>query len=145
MKHRFLLSVIAVILLTFILANIVYDRYQNTYVEDSNFYYLQQGVYTDQKSIDNIAASYITIQEEDKYYTYLGMTTDREIAEKIKKMYEKEGIPVYIKGGKTSNQEFLTELEQYDVLLKATEDYQETKTILETILSTYEETVQEDT
>ncbi len=145
MKHRFLLSVIAVILLTFILANMVYDRYQNTYVEDSNFYYLQQGVYTDQKSIDNIAASYITIQEEDKYYTYLGMTTDREIAEKIKKMYEKEGIPVYIKGGKTSNQEFLTELEQYDVLLKATEDYQETKTILETILSTYEETVQEDT
>ena len=66
---------------------------------------------------------------------------DKELAEKIKEIYEKKEVPVYIKLVNITNQEFLNELGQYDVLLKNTEEFSQLENILETILSTYEETL----
>ena len=141
MKRQFLVTVLIVILLAFLCANFVYEKYRKSILleEDGNVYLLQQGVYTDTKQIKNIAASYITIEQDHKFYTYLGMTTKKENANKIKEIYEKRNIPVYIKTENIQNSEFLNALSQYDILLKNTDDQEEIQNILETILSTYEE------
>lgn len=139
MKGQFLVPIITVILLAFLCANFVYEKYRKDSLPEGNVYFIQQGVYSNKESIKNIAASYITIEQDNKFYTYVGMTTSLENAEKIKKMYEKKNIPIYIKSENIQNQEFLNELSQYDVLLKNTENEEEVTNILETILSTYEE------
>ena len=141
MKRQFLVTVLIVILLAFLCANFVYEKYRKSILleEDGNVYLLQQGVYTDTKQIKNIADSYITIEQDHIFYTYLGMTTKKENANKIKEIYEKRNIPVYIKTENIQNSEFLNALSQYDILLKNTDDQEEIQNILETILSTYEE------
>lgn len=139
MKGQFLVPIITVILLAFLCANFVYEKYRKDSLPEGNVYFIQQGVYSNKESIKNIAASYITIEQDNKFYTYVGMTTSLENAEKIKKMYEKKNMPIYIKSENIQNQEFLNELSQYDVLLQNTEKEEEVTNILETILSTYEE------
>lgn len=139
MKGQFLVSILIVILIAFLCANFVYERYRQNYETGENVYLLQQGVYTDRENIKSITANYITVEQDHKYYTYLAMTTEKENAEKIKQFYEKQNIPVYIKKEKIQNQEFLSALTQYDVLLKNTDNDQEINNILETVLSTYEE------
>ena len=142
MKMNFIIPIICICLLSFLVADLVYQKYlETTSLYEGNVYFLQQGVYTDKSNIKNISANYITVEEENKYYTYLGMTMDKEQAEKIKEFYEKKEVPVYIKLVNITNQEFLNELGQYDVLLKNTEEFSQIENILETILSTYEETL----
>lgn len=142
MKMNFIIPIICICLLSFLVADLVYQKYlETTSLYEGNVYFLQQGVYTDKSNIKNISANYITVEEENKYYTYLGMTMDKEQAEKIKEIYEKKEVPVYIKLVNITNQEFLNELGQYDVLLKNTEEFSQIENILETILSTYEETL----
>lgn len=121
-------------------ADLAYKKYQeNIYTDDTgNVYFLQQGVYTNSSSIKNIRASYITVKHDKKYYIYVGMSTNLENALKVQEYYAKKDIPVYIKSETVQNQEFLSELGQYDVLLSSCSD-EELPNILETILSTYEE------
>jgi len=128
-------------LVAFVCAEFVYEKYQKSYALEPNIYFLQQGVYTDSKNIRNIAANYITVEQDNKFYTYIGMTTKKENAEKIQELYKKKNIPIYIKSENIQNQEFLSELSQYDILLKNTNNEEEITNILETILSTYEETI----
>jgi len=142
MKINFLIPIICIILLAILVADIVYQKYLETNMSyEGNVYFLQQGVYTDESNIKGISANYITVEEENKYYTYLGMTMDKTLAEKIKSIYNEKGIPVYIKSVNITNQEFLNELGQYDILLKNTNEFSQIENILETILSTYEETL----
>ena len=145
MKMNFIIPIICICLLSFLAADLVYQKYlETTSLYEGNVYFLQQGVYTDKSNIKNISANYITVEEENKYYTYLGMTMDKELAEKIKEIYEKKEVPVNIKLENITNQEFLNELGKYDVLLKNTEEFSQIENILETILSTYEETLRDN-
>lgn len=142
MKMHFIVPILCICLLAILVADIVYQKYLETTIEyQGNVYFLQQGVYTDKSNIKNITANYITVEEENKYYTYLGMTLNEKIANKIKDYYEKKNIPVYVKSVNITNQEFLNELGQYDILLENTDDVNQIENILETILSTYEETL----
>lgn len=140
MKGQFIVPLVIIILLAFLCADYVYERYQESIGMGANtVYFLQQGVYTNPENIQDIAASYITVSENNKFYTYLGMSLDLENAERIQKIYEKKNIPVYIKQQSVSNSEFLNSLSQYDILLKNAQSEDEISNILETILSTYEE------
>ena len=141
LKFHFVVPIFIIILLSFLCADFVYQKYQENYISGGNIYFLQQGVYTNLDSIKNIAASYITVERDQKFYTYLGMTMDLDIALKIKEFYEKKNIPVYIKQDVINNPEFLSELGQYDILLQNSESEEEISNVLETILSTYEETL----
>lgn len=140
MLKKRIVWILVIVLLAILSANWVYERYQKeVYEEDAgNIYFLQQGVYTNTNSIQNIKASYITVKQDKKYYTYVGMSTSKENAQKIQKYYEKQNIPVYIKSVPVQNQEFLSELSQYDILIESSND-EELPNILETVLATYEE------
>lgn len=141
MKKHIIVPVVCICLLAFLLADIVYQKYLDNISISGNVYFLQTGVYKDKRSIKEISTNYITVEEEDKYYTYLGMTMDKKIANKLKEIYENKNIPIYIKEVNITNQEFLNELSQYDILLNNADNTDEIENILETILSTYEETL----
>ena len=141
MKKHVIVPIICICLLAFLLADIVYQKYLENNIITPPVYFLQTGVYTNKQNIKNINTNYITIEEENKYYTYLGMTMDKKIANKLKKIYEEKQIPIFIKEVNINNQEFINELTQYDILLNNTDNKEEIENILETILSTYEETL----
>lgn len=143
MKNNIILQVIIIMLIGYVLAYYFYNRYKTNVVigEVTTVYFLQEGVYTSNNVIKDIKPPYITVKENKKYYTYLGMTLDKEIANKIKEIYNKENIHIYIKEINMNNDMFISELSQYDTLLKTTTNYKEITNILDTILSTYEECI----
>lgn len=127
-----------VILVAIILANLIYNRYQLETKEDTTIYYLQQDVSKEEPK--DIEKPHITVFEEEKYYTYIGITKNKETAERVRDFYKNEGTILYIKEANTKSGEFLNELAQYDILLENASTKEEIENILETILATFEET-----
>ena len=72
---------------------------------------------------------------------YVGITTSKSNADKIKKVYDDKNIDIYIKQDNINNVEFISNLEQYDVLLESVDKKKDILSINEVILSTYEEMV----
>ena len=144
MKMNFLISIVCALLLGYLCANFIFQEYKetsSTFLEDNTIYFLQYGVYTNSDFNDIKADKYIKVQEKDKYYVYVGMTTDMDNAKKIQSMYKQKGIELYIKQDYLSNNEFVTELSQYDILLDSTKTEAEINSVLATILASYEEFV----
>ncbi len=143
MKRKYFLSILLALILGYLCANYVLALYK----EDSSsniIYFLQAGAYNakassldDLKDIDNK----IVIKEHDKYYMYIGITTDIKIANRIKNMYKNKNIELYIKEKDITNTSFKLELEQYDILLKNAKTFDEVNAIFKTVLATYEEGV----
>ena len=69
------------------------------------------------------------------------MTTSMDNAKKIQENYRKKGIELYIKECYVSNNEFVSELSQYDILLSSSKTEEEMNSILSTVLASYEEFV----
>lgn len=149
MKKIFILPVLAVALIGVLSGKIVYDHYQETanamsQTDDDVVYFLQQGVYTNFDIMLKNRKDYpgsIYVQEDDKYYLYVGISKQKENAVKIQKIYEAKNIPIYIREVIVTNTEFLSGLEQYDILLKGVETEKEVMGIVEVILGSYSEIV----
>ena len=145
MKKGFIIPLVISIVIGIISAQIVYSEYKKKQeVAKYNTYILQGGVYTTKETLDkaiNKFDNYIVVSEDDKYYVYIGMTTNLENANKLKKMYEEESIDVYIKETNIDNVEFVSNLEQYDILISGVDSEKNLSSINEVILSTYEELV----
>ena len=144
MKYKFIPLIIIALIFGYLCASFVISNYNTYNVFDSIIYYLQVGVYNnldnsndDLKNIKNK----ITIKENNKYYSYIGMTSSISLAEKIKKLYSKQNIDVYIKKENTSNISFYNQLVQYDILLKSSDNIDEINSVLKTILASYEESL----
>ena len=58
-------------------------------------------------------------------------------------MYDNEGIELIVEEKKVDSKEFISELSQYDILLKSSKTIDEISSVLSTILATYEESVLE--
>lgn len=144
MKTNFLISIICAILLGYLSATFIFKEYRDSnsvFGASNTIYFLQYGVYTNPNSSNLKDTKYIEVKEDGKYYVYIGMTTNLENAEKIKKIYQDDKKELYIKESYISNNEFVSELSQYDVLLDSSKTKEEVNSILSTILSTYEELV----
>ena len=83
----------------------------------------------------------VVINEDDKYYVYLGITKDKDIANKIKKIYEDDGYQLYEKEMTINNKEFDANLNQFDLLIKNSTDKSDILTVEGVILANYEELV----
>jgi len=147
MKLNFVVPIICAVLLGYLCASFIFNNYGvENYVfnEKGNIYLLQCGAYnneeTSKKEIKGIDEK-ITIKEDDKYYSYIGMTTDYKIAEKIQKLYKKENIDIYIKDSYLDDEDFINQLTQYDVLLESSNTKAEINAILKTVLATYDELI----
>lgn len=143
MKRKFILPFLIAVLIGVIFAQAIYKEYRaETAKEEYNTYLLQEGVYTNKDVLEKHLkelSKYILMEEDGKYYVYLGITTSLNNANKLKALYESEDIPIYLKKANIVNNEFLTNLEQYDLLLEEVDNSKDILAINETILSSYEE------
>lgn len=145
MKKNFLIPLTIAIVLGFVSAQIVYSTYRNNLSSSSyNAYLLQIASFENVDSIssdmkDN--ADYLIVNENNMYNVYVGITTDLSNANKIKNIYEKKDIEVYIKPTVINNIEFVSNLEQYDLLISEVENEDNLISISDVVLSSYEEIV----
>lgn len=145
MKKNFWIPLIISIFLGFLSAQIVYSTYQkNLENSEYNAYLIQVGSYNNKDSIDPVFldnTNYLIIEEENSYNVYAGITTDLVNAHKIKSIYSKKDINIDIKPTIIDNVEFISNLEQYDILMSEVDDDENVISISDVILSSYEEMV----
>lgn len=145
MKKNFAIPLIISIVLGFISAQIVYSTYRKN-LEDASYnaYLIQIGSYNNKESIDEVFSSnedYLIVEEDGIYNIYAGITTDIVNANKIKKLYQDKNIATYIKPTVINNIEFVSNLEQYDILISEVENEENIISISDVILSSYKEMV----
>ena len=95
MKKNIIIVIILGSLIGFLFGNLLFKNYEGIeYMdEDGNIYYVQYGVYTsNEAALDNASKlnNYKIIELDDKYYVYLGVTTDYDLAVKIQNMYKEK-------------------------------------------------------
>lgn len=120
------------------------DKVLDAFKESSNYYVLQEGVYSNEKimeeNIKNLSSKVIE-EENGKYYVYVGITTKKENAMKLKKIYESKGYQLYLKNLKIASEEFYNNTVQFDMLINKTAKEDEILTIEEVVLANYDEII----
>lgn len=134
MKKNFLVPLIISIVLGFISAQIVYTYYRQNITSTSYNAYLVKVDGKDEKD------EYYIFDEEDDT-SVVGITTNLLNANKIKKIYENKNEEVYIKPIVIDNIEFVSNLEQYDILIDEVKDEKNIISINDVILSSYKDLV----
>lgn len=147
---KYIVPILSALLVGFLLAKFMIDQYdkkeniKTVFNSSETVYFIQQGIYSTKESMEkNMTdfAYYIYNIENDKYYTYIGITKTKENSDKLKGFYEKKGYITYIKEVKVDNQTFIEILNQYDKLLESTNDDSTIKAICNQTLSKYEELI----
>ena len=142
--------VICSILIGLFLSNLLFKEYEydvklSTVFSSSNkVYFLQQGVYSSFDSMKENMISfsyYIYTYENDKYYTFIGVTKDMENLEKLKGYYKSLDYDIYVKEVNVRNSEYLELLDEYDILLKAVDSKDAIDAIMMQLLGKYEEMI----
>ena len=143
MKLKFAFLIVLAILFGFVSARVVYGKIRVPVSNGENIYFLQEGMSSDKNEFDDDDKKYDYIVEKigDKYYAYVGITTNLSNANKIKKIYDNKNIDTYIRKRNIKNEEFYNNLEQYDILLSGALKDKEVLSINKVILSSYEEMV----
>ena len=139
MKVNFIVPIVSAIVLGYLCANYIISEYVSTTSNSDNIVYFLQVSASDKEENTNTNIKNQLTVKEDKYYTYIGMTLSKDEANKIKKIYKENNIDIYIKNKSINNNKFISELEQYDILLKNTNTKEEIDNVLGSILSSYEE------
>ncbi len=136
---------IFLILLGFFIGNFIFGTKIEPLKKLKNsqpYYFLQEGVYSDKdalkENLKNLTQKVVDFKD-DKYYVYLAITKDIEVADKIKNIYEKKGINIYIKEKNVKSEEFFNNVSQFDLLIKSTNEEDEILTIEEVVLANYDE------
>lgn len=123
-----------------------YDNYTGIKVSGTgeNLYFIQYGVFS---SVDNMEKETIALENyvyninEDMYYVFVGITKNRDNANKIVNYYKGLGYDTIIKEYEISNTKFLEELNNFDNILSNTTDKTVIASLINQILIKYEEVV----
>lgn len=147
MNIKMIIPIIGSILLGYFFGNIIFKEYkrniEEAFSEQENVYFLQQGVYSSIKSLEEHTKSlqnYIYIKDGDFYRVYVTLTKDYENALKLEELYEELGNDIYIRESSVKNKDFLNILEQYDNLIKDANS-NDLLTIAKEVLIKYKELV----
>ena len=127
MKKQVLIVILFGSLVGYLFGSILFHNYKgNKYInEDGNIYYLQYGVYkTRESALLNTKKlnNYTIIETDEKYYVYLGVTEDYNLALKLQNYYKDKNIYTYIRSDYVENSETLEKLKEYDNKLKDSDD-----------------------
>lgn len=149
MKKTLFVGILFVVL-GFLVGKMLYyrlDGVKPTFSNQNTYYFLQEGVYSSEdimnENTKKLSSKLIT-NNDNKYYVYLGITKSLENAKKIEKLYKDKGYDIYLKEFSFSNEEFSTNVDQFDKLIESTNDLDDILTIEEVVLSNYEEIVGKD-
>jgi len=147
---KYIVPIISALLVGFLLAKFTIDQYdkkeslKTVFSNSETLYFVQQGVYSSKESMESNMtdfAYYIYNLQDSKYYTYIGITKNKENCEKLKGFFEKMGYITYIKEIDVDSDAFIEVLNQYDNLLEQTDDENTIKAICSQVLSKYEELI----
>lgn len=144
MKKTMLLAVIFVVLGA-VCGNYLYKKAPDTvsvFQTNQTFYFLQEGIYSSkdimQENVGDLMNKLVVL-EDNKYYVYVGITMDQDNANKIKKIYENMGYPIYIKKMTLDNEEFASNVSQFDLLVQESDTDEDVLTVEEVVLANYEQ------
>ena len=147
MKKKIFYSIIILITGIIVGRNIYLSKSTQVFSNKDIYYFIQEGVYSS-KSImeENIKNMDLKVVDEidNKYYVYLGITKDENIAKRLKEIYESQGYQIYIKEVSLSNEEFNNNVTQFDLLINATTSEKEILTIEKVVLANYEEIIKKN-
>lgn len=144
MKKSFVIPLILSLIMGFISAQIVYSYYRKNLEESSyNAYFVQIGSFlpNDFDSKNFPKDKYLVLEENNYYNVYAGITTDLANANRIKKIYDSLDYSTSIRPTVIDNIEFISSLEQYDLLISSVENDDNVISINDVVLSSYEEIV----
>ena len=145
---KILIKGICFIIIGFLIGEIIFGnkkKYFDKLKNSETYYFLQEGVYQNKDTLENNLKKInekIIEQEKDKYYVYIAITKDKEVLEKLIKIYKKNGLNIYPKEKNIISEEFSTNVTQFDLLIKESKEESQILTIEKVILSNYEEIIQ---
>ena len=109
----------------------------------NEIYFVREGEYDTKDSMEKAMMKfpyYIHTTKDGKYYSYLGISTNLENANKIKGYYDNLGYSTSVEKIGVSNTHFIEVLEEYDKLLTSSNN-ETISSICSQILIKYEELV----
>lgn len=146
MNKKFLMYIGVAIFFGGILGHLFYGKYEQEQNLDKeyNSYLLQLGIFDSkesmEKGLDDID-NYMVIEKNNKYYVYLGISSNKDNANKLQNAFLEKDIKTSIKKTIINNIEFMSNLEQFDILLDSASTNEDIMSINEVIMSSYEEMV----
>ena len=141
---KILIPAVFFIVLGFFLGQIIFCNNNISFKQNEKAYFLQEGVYNNSSNIQTNLIDLIpkVVENKDnKYYVYVGITRDRDIAKLLEDIYNKRGIKVYTKEKEITSSAFIINVEQFDLLIKDSIDSDQILTIEEIVLGNYEEII----
>lgn len=136
MKKGFIFTLIAVIFLGFLASRVCYLYIFKKPISDDNCYIIS----SNNKNTKNANNTYY-VNDKKSSSKYYGISSNINNAKKLKDIYNKMGIDVEIKKTYVSNEEFISNLKQYDILLSGVDKEGDLISINKVILSSYEDLV----
>ena len=147
---KYITTFIAALIIGLVIGRFILNQYTfegrivSTFKTQEKAYFIQQGVYSTKEIMEENTKSlpyYIYNINDNNYYFYVGITLENKNVEKIKGYYNDLGYTTYVKEFNINNEDFITVLKQYDLLLKESEDKEVIGTVCSQILNKYEELV----
>ena len=86
----------------------------------------------------------MVIDEEDGYHVYAGITSNKNIANRIKEFFKDQGNNIYVKEKYVNNYDFISILNEYEKITDITNNGEDLMKIEKIIISNYEEMVVEN-
>lgn len=126
----------------FFLGNFVFQNRLVLRNQKDIYYFLEEGIYFNREIIQNHLTGFkqkVIEYENDRYHVYVGITKDKEIAEKLKQIYKEKGYVVTIKEKSVSSEEFSENVNQFDLLVHSAKTEEEILKIEEVVLANYHE------
>ena len=148
-------TIIVCIAVGFLMGEFMFKQYRKeeknqtlpTMQVEETLYFLQQGVYSNLENMKQNLTEfeyYTYIEKDGKYYVYIGITKSKETMEKLKNFFNQKGYDIYVKEIAVKSTAFLEVLDQYEQLLKGTDDEKTIEAACTQILAKYEELVVND-
>lgn len=151
MKWKTGLSVLFAIVVGFLMGKFMLNQYNSEYElapvfnqNSDQYYFLRQGEYDSITSMEEnmMGFDYYIYEEKDgKFLTYVGITKDYDNMMKIQGYFTNAGYTIYVTDVNFNNEAFSVLVDQYDQMLRETEDNQTIKGICSQVLAKYEELV----
>ena len=146
---KYLYTFLLAIIIGFFLAHFSINQYKNyegikVSTQGENLYFIQYGVFSSKQSMEENTISlqnYVYNVADNLYYVYVGITRKEENANKIINYYKNKGVETILKKYIITNKEFLSNIENYDKVLNNTDDETTILSIVNQVLTKYEEVV----
>lgn len=146
---KYLFTFLSALIIGFFLCNFFLKQYKNfngikVFNSGEKLYFIQYGAFSDLKELEENTINlqnYVYNEQDNIYYVYVGITKLQENAEKIVNYYKSLGYDAIIKEFEISNKKFIEELSNYDNILKNAQDETVISSIVNQVLSKYEEVV----